>query len=99
MTTKIGIKEIKTYKGWINSDADTIDKYLNPGDLVDEEMYNYFLNILPPLVLDKYYLQVGGACDYVSGNYTYVTFIFENGNWIYKGECHKNQATHLKRAA
>ena len=93
------VKEIKTYKGWMESDASSIEKYLNPGDIVDEEMYNHFLNIMPPLVWDGYYLQVREACDYINGGNTYTTFTYENGNWVYKGECHRNQTIHLSRTA
>lgn len=91
MNTNVNKTEIKTYKDWTGSITD----YLKPGDIVDEEMYNHFLNILPPLVWNGYYLQVREAQSYVCGGNTYLTFSYENGNWIYKGECHRNQTQHL----
>lgn len=87
----------KTYKKWLESDYDTIDKYLQPGDIVDKEMYEHFLNIIPPLVYTDRLLQVGEACDFIGGKNTYTTFELVSGNWIYRGECHKNCTVNLQR--
>lgn len=78
--------EIKSIKGW-NQYAEeheeentSWDVYCKPGDLVDEEVYDYFLNILPPRTLTRTMLQVGEphstAMNPTTGKYqsTYATF-------------------------
>ena len=40
-------KEIKKLKDWEES-GKSWDDFCNPGDLVDEDVYWYFLNVLPP---------------------------------------------------
>lgn len=40
-------KEIKTLKEWEESGKNW-DDFCKPGELVDEDVYWYFLNILPP---------------------------------------------------
>lgn len=90
-------KIIKTYKEWMNSDCKTLTDYLNPGDIVDNEMFEHFLNILFPLVWTSNFLQVSEPCDYLKGQNTYTTFAKENGYWVYKGECHKNKSENIMR--
>lgn len=48
---------IKTLDGWHNSPHDSWDAYCKPGDCVDEEVYDYFLNILPPRVMRNGYFK------------------------------------------
>ena len=55
--------EIKTMAGWHefaekNSNG-SWDKYCKPGDLVGEDVYDYFLDVLPPRSMERGYLQVG----------------------------------------
>lgn len=78
---------VKTYKEWTGS----LVEYLKVGDVVDEEMYNHFLNVLPPLVNRSNFLQVSEPYDYVEGKNTYCTFERENGVWVFKGHCHKGE--------
>lgn len=83
---------IKTYENWEGS----LDKYLKVGDKVDEEMYEHFLNVLPPLVNRTNMLQVSEPYDYVDGKNTYTTFTKENGYWTYRGNCHKGETINRK---
>lgn len=82
-------KEIKTYKEWQGS----ITEYLNINDIVDNEMVEHFRNVLPPKTDSNYIVQGGEAYDHVLDDATnkykgiYITFIKEDGNWIYKGYC------------
>ena len=46
-------KEIKTLEGWRESKINSITDYLNQGDQIDEELYNYFLDIMPPISLNS----------------------------------------------
>lgn len=85
---------IKTLEGWKKSDKENINDYLQIGDRVDTEMYNYFANILPPQTDQKRLLQVGGtACEHQINEDgklmpTYMTFTQDvEGSWKYEGEC------------
>lgn len=81
---------VKTLKGWGKSNLN-IDQYLNVGDEVDEALYDYFLNILPPITWNRKMLQTGSVCDYVEGRGTYITFSTSRGVIRYCGECHKGE--------
>lgn len=58
--------KIKTMEGWTKA-ADksenpmnfSWDDYAKPGDLVDEGVYENFMNVLPPRSLQFGYLQMG----------------------------------------
>lgn len=54
--------EIKTLKGWYEFTERTgkgsICDYLNKGDIVDEAIVDYFMNIMPPRALSYRFLQV-----------------------------------------
>lgn len=90
--------EIKTMAGWTefaekNNDG-SWDKYCKAGDLVDEEIYEYFLNVMPPRGMGNGYLQVGephsSAFDPECGKWrpTYGTFQrVQKGVWMYMGNC------------
>lgn len=87
-------KDIKTLEGWHKSPYDTITDYLQIGDRVDMEMYNYFFNILPPQTMQNRLFQVGGTtCEHQLNEDgklmpTYITFTKDTeGNWKYEGEC------------
>ena len=83
-------KEIKTLKGWEESGKNW-DDFCKPGELVDEDVYWYFLNILPPRNMGAGYLQVGEPYDSrlnpKTGKYmaTYSTFV--RGQEMIVGYC------------
>lgn len=86
-------KEIKTLKEWEESGKNWND-FCKPGDLVDEYVYWYFLEILPPRNMVAGYLQVGEPYDSrmnpKTGKYTatYPTFVrVEDKTWKYCGNC------------
>lgn len=81
----------KSYKGWLNSSAKTIEEYLNKGDEVDNEMIEYFTDILPPITQNSLMLQVGEPSNHIDGKALYMTFTNENSKWIYKGDCFKGK--------
>lgn len=78
--------EIKTIKGWEKyadeHSGENTDwgAYCKPGDIVGEDVYNYFLDILPPRHLSQTLLQVGEPHSHMmnpkTGKYqaTYATF-------------------------
>lgn len=86
----------KRFKDW--PENLNIGQYLQVGDVVDKEMYEHFLNILPPHYYFGGMLQVGGVCDHVEDNGflkpTYLTFVGDRNsdNWIFKGECFSREA-------
>lgn len=86
-------KEIKKLKDWEES-GKSWDDFCNPGDLVDEDVYWYFLNVLPPRNMEAVYLQVGepysSKFNSKAGRYmaTYPTFVrVEDKVWKYCGNC------------
>lgn len=82
------MENIKTYAAWEGN----LDDYLNSGDKVDDEMYEHFLNILPPLIDTKNMLQVSEPYDHVNGKAVFATFIRKEGYWIYAGNCYKGES-------
>lgn len=80
----------KTYKDW--PDDLMLDEYLQVGDTVDEEMFEHFLDVLPPRYYSGGLLNVGGAMDTVdngNGVYksTFITFVDTGSEYVFKGEC------------
>ena len=81
----------KRFKDW--PENLNIGQYLQVGDVVDKEMYEHFLNVLPPRYNYSAFLQAGGAIDNIEVDGvlkgTYLTFVKDgdSNNWIFKGEC------------
>jgi hypothetical protein len=84
---------IKTLKGWGESGVGGLTDYCKPGDEVDEEMSDHFLNVLPPAYWTSRIIQCGEPVDSVfdeSGKMrtTYTTFEkMPDGKWFYRGDC------------
>lgn len=60
----------RPFKGW-HKFADETGKssytdYAKPGDIVDGETYDYFLNCLPPAAFGKGYLQMGEPFNHIT---------------------------------
>ena len=86
--------KLKTIEDWQNSECRTWDEYCKPGDLVDQEVADYFLNILPPQTMKRGYFQVGEPHSYARNpktgkpSGTYATFVrYGRGIWQYRGNC------------
>lgn len=91
--------EVKTMGGWSKYASENergyFDDYCKPGDLVGEDVYEHFLDLLPPRTLTRDMLQVGEPHSTVvnpeNGKYqeTYATFIRTGikGVWEFKGNC------------
>ena len=95
---------IKTYAGWSESGIDNFDDYCKPGDEVDAEMADYFLNVVPPSGHGAYtfqnhrvyLIQCGEPYDDVrdeNGHYrsTFITFERRDGKWFYSGMCYAGE--------
>lgn len=69
------------------------EKAANPGDLVDEEVVEEFVGLLPPTTLRGNLVQVGEpySCQYDPDTdrwrSTYTTFAKVDGKWTYCGKC------------
>ncbi len=93
----VRLRENKPFSGWDDFAEKTgktsYDDYCKPGDIVDEETYNYFLNILPPLTMRRGYFQVGEPystrIDEKTGKYreTWPTFKYDGERYYYLGNC------------
>ena len=78
---------IKTFANWQGS----LSEYLQIGDVVDEEMADYFLNVLPPACWRADLIQIGEPYSHVNGRATYATLRKQNGEWVYAGHCHRGE--------
>ena len=88
-----GNNKIKTLDGWRGSGADSFYDYAQPGDIVDRDTVDYFIDCMPPRSMTYGYVQMGepysSRFDEYTGKYrsTYLTFFKEGQNWIYQGTC------------
>ena len=78
---------VKTLAGWHESQRD-LSRYLTPGDVVDEEMAMYFLEVLPPACHTSKLIQIGEPYDFVAGAKTFSTVELTPAGWVYRGHCH-----------
>ena len=92
--------DVKSMDGWKEfQDGKDFTDYCNRGDYVSEDVYDYFLNILPPITAINGYLQAGGeimtAFNEKKNRYegVYLTFVSTNMKGIYSfcGCCFKGQ--------
>lgn len=83
--------KIKTYADW---DRD-LDRYLQVGDVVDEEMYCHFLDVMPPATNTSRMVQLGEPYSHVDGKATYSTLERTDQGWVYRGVCHRGATIDL----
>ena len=92
---------LKTLEKWFESGLPTAEDYLEPGDEVDADLIDYFLNVLPPRTNRAGLLQVGGEISTAkdaNGHWrpTYLTFKRQGGKTIgYFAWKMENTALHL----
>lgn len=94
-------KTVKTMEEWTKF-ADSAEKggfeyFCKPGELVDDSIFDYFLNVLPPHRWNWGYLQVGEPYSFAynpkSGREesTWTTFNqIDKGVYVYCGVCFTN---------
>ena len=88
--------ETKTLKGW-NEFTEQTGKYswgdyARIGDIVSEDVTDYFMNVMPPRVMSYGYLQVGEPYNHIYDldrriRPTFATFAKSDGVWRYYGHC------------
>lgn len=93
--------QIKTLDGWKQSGIGTFGDYCRPGDLVDEEIVEHFVNSVPPHTLRGDCTQAGEPYsiekDPKTGKYrnTWTTFHREEGSlWRFDGACFTGENVH-----
>ncbi len=76
---------MKTYQAWENGPEITITNYLQPGDEVDEELYDHFSGVVNPQYCWREFLQAGEAEYEKDGRYHYMTFGMFGERHLYLG--------------
>lgn len=96
---------VKTYEGWHKSGLRTFEEYCFPGDTVDEEMVDHFVNSVPPVTLRSDCTQAGeaysSALDPDTERYrsTYITFSrLSSSLWRFEGYCFIGQTNNRTEA-
>ena len=88
--------KVKDHSDWLSD----FNKDFQPGDYVDQEIVDYFRDVLPPRNMSWGYLQVGEPYSHVpdqDGRYraTYNTFTKSApGVWLYRGHCIAGETKH-----
>ena len=76
---------MKTYQAWEDGPEMPITDYIQPGDEVDDEMYNHFSGVVSPKYCTGGVLQVGEADFEHKGRRYYKTFSIVDGRHRYLG--------------
>lgn len=78
--------KVKTKQTW-NESGQSLTEYLEPGDRVDDTLFDYFREVLPPIHDSADCVQIGEPYDTTKDGYTarYITLHKIGGNWIYAG--------------
>lgn len=71
---------------WTDAKTD-LTGFLNIGDIVSEDICNYFIEVLPPVTWNEKAIQMGEPAAYNNrGEALYYTLENKNGQWTYTGE-------------
>ena len=75
----------KTFKQWVKQDKD-LDDFLSPGDYIDERLYNYIADIIPPAYCSRDLMQ---RCDAIKneGDVLYYITVYrtDDNQYLYLG--------------
>ena len=82
---------MKTMKQWRASGLSLV-QFLQVGDIVDETIQNYFIEVLPTASHTSDCIQMGEPYDSdEKGRDTYLTLHYKPEGWIYVGDKYKNR--------
>lgn len=87
----------KTMDDWNNSKENYFENFFRPGDIVSQDVVDYFVNALPPITFREHFVQAGEPYNHRIDpedkicKATYTTFEKGIENWIYRGNCFKNK--------
>lgn len=87
---------MKSMKSWQESSAGDFEEFFKPGDIVSQDVVDYYKNILPPIINSNSVMQAGGAIDTVNGRDTFITFVKRDGKWMYIGDCYVREIVQPK---
>jgi len=78
---------VKTFKNWKGD----LNSYLQVGDIVDDELRNHFINVLPPITHTSNLIQMGEPYNHINGEAIFSTLerVGVESNWVYRGNCFK----------
>ena len=76
--------KIKTYEDW-NGSGLSLSEFLYVGDRVDEDLFDFFWDVVPP-IFGKRYVLLGEPSDYVDGVATHAALVLLDGDWVYAGD-------------
>jgi hypothetical protein len=80
---------METYAEWAESRL-PLDMFLAVGDVVDEEMVNYFVSVMPPAYMSSWLIQIGEPNSHVEGKATFATISNSSPKgWVYNGNCYR----------
>ena len=86
------LDDVKTMNNWRTSDLEFKD-FAKVGDIVDEDIVNWFAECVPPIMYNSDLIQCGEVYGHRdnprTGRFegTYITFAKVDDKWIYKGHC------------
>ncbi len=76
---------MKTMEMWNESKVD-FGKFINNGDEIDEELYDYFLGVVPPYEMGSGYFLLGEPYDTdKAGNLLFDKFTHKRDKFYYEG--------------
>lgn len=78
-------KSKKTYKEWVDSKV-CFSSFVKEGDVVDEAIVDYFVEVLPPVTMNFTMVQMGEPYDMVGGRNRYLTLEKVKNEWVYTGK-------------
>ena len=83
---------MKTMEQWHES-RQNLGEFIQIGDLVSEDVADYFLCVLPPACMTGGIIHIGEPNSHVNGRATYATIKRTPEGWVYCGNCHRGQTT------
>lgn len=83
---------VKTMADWNGS----FDECFAIGDLVDEEIVEHFINVLPPACMTGECVQIGSPDFHVAEGATYLTLKNTPDGWMYAGTCLRGSTEHIE---
>jgi hypothetical protein len=81
------MQKIKRFEDWKGNLRD----FLEIDDLVDDEIYEHFINVLPPACMTSQVVQIGEPSSVSEGMDTFETLKNSPEGWRYAGRCHRGQ--------
>ena len=87
---------MKTFRNW-TATAMSLTSFLKPGDEVDQEMADYFINAVPPKTMTTDLIQLGEPYDHFRDQArkyrpVFATLKRQGEKWFYAGICFSGQS-------